>query len=42
MLALPMVRNWQAVIDQIVATAVPAGHGHVYDDTVVTAWSERV
>ena len=42
MVAWPVVLFWQATIDQFGATAVPPGHGHVYDDTVVTAWSEIV
>ena len=42
MVAWPVVLFWQATIDQFGATSVPPGHGHVYDDTVVTAWSEIV
>ncbi len=42
MVAWPVVTFLQATIDQFGATNVPAGHGHVYDDTVVTAWSEIV
>jgi uncharacterized membrane protein len=42
MVAWPVVVFWQATIDQFGATDVPPGHGHVYDDTVVTAWSEIV
>ena len=33
---------WQATVDQFSANGVPPGHGHVYDSTVVTAWSEIV
>ena len=40
--AWPVVAGWQATIDQFGANGVPAGHGHVYDETVVTAWSEIV
>ncbi len=40
--AWPVVSGWQATIDQFGANGVPAGHGHVYDETVVTAWSEIV
>jgi uncharacterized membrane protein len=42
MRSLPIVAAWQATVDQIGATSVPSGHGHVYDETVVTAWSEIV
>jgi uncharacterized membrane protein len=38
--AWPVVGGWQATLDQFNAVGVPAGHGHVYDATVVTAWSE--
>ena len=38
----PVVSGWQATIDQFGANGVPPGHGHVYDETVVTAWSEIV
>lgn len=40
--AWPVVRGIQATVDQFGANSVPAGHGHVYDETVVTAWSEIV
>ncbi len=40
--AWPVVAGWQATVDQFNANGVPAGHGHVYDETVVTAWSEIV
>jgi uncharacterized membrane protein len=40
--AWPVVSGWQATFDQFNANGVPAGHGHVYDETVVTAWSEIV
>jgi uncharacterized membrane protein len=42
MVAWPVVTFLQATVDQFGATNVPPGHGHVYDDTVVTAWSEIV
>ena len=42
MVAWPVVTYLQATLDQFGATAVPPGHGHVYDETVVTAWSEIV
>ena len=42
MVAWPVVSGWQATIDQFSANGVPPGHGHVYDATVVTAWSEIV
>ena len=42
MVAWPVVAGWQATVDQFNANGVPAGHGHVYDETVVTAWSEIV
>ena len=42
MVAWPVVSAWQATIDQFSANGVPPGHGHVYDSTVVTAWSEIV
>lgn len=42
MVAWPVVSGWQATIDQFSANGVPPGHGHVYDSTVVTAWSEIV
>ena len=38
----PVVSDLQATVDQFGANGVPAGHGHVYDETVVTAWSEIV
>ena len=40
--AWPVVSGWQATVDQFSANGVPPGHGHVYDETVVTAWSEIV
>ena len=40
--AWPVVAGWQSTVDQFNANGVPAGHGHVYDETVVTAWSEIV
>ena len=40
--AWPVVSGLQATIDQFGANSVPPGHGHVYDDTVVTGWSEIV
>lgn len=40
--AWPVVSGWQATLDQFNANGVPPGHGHVYDETVVTAWSEIV
>jgi uncharacterized membrane protein len=40
--AWPVVGGWQATLDQFNAVGVPPGHGHVYDSTVVTAWSEIV
>ncbi len=40
--AWPVVGGWQATVDQFNANGVPPGHGHVYDSTVVTAWSEIV
>ena len=40
--AWPIVGGLQATVDQFGSTGVPAGHGHVYDETVVTAWSEIV
>ncbi|GAA4397822.1 alpha/beta-hydrolase family protein [Fodinibacter luteus] len=39
-IAWPVVGAVQTTLDQLGATAVPPGHGHVYDETVVTAWSE--
>lgn len=42
MVAWPVVAAWQATVDQFSANGVPPGHGHVYDSTVVTAWSEIV
>jgi uncharacterized membrane protein len=41
-IAWPVVAGWQATVDQFNANGVPAGHGHVYDETVVTAWSEII
>lgn len=38
----PIVTTLQATVDQFGATAVLPGHGHVYDDRVVSAWSEIV
>ncbi|HET9021415.1 MAG TPA: alpha/beta-hydrolase family protein [Ornithinibacter sp.] len=38
----PVVAGLQATFDQFNANGVPAGHGHVYDETTVTAWSEIV
>lgn len=38
--AWPIVSAWQSSVDQFNANGVPAGHGHVYDATTVTAWSE--
>jgi uncharacterized membrane protein len=40
--AWPVVGMWQMTVDQLNANGVPAGHGHIYDETVVTAWSEIV
>lgn len=40
--AWPVVGGLQATFDQFNANGVPAGHGHVYDETTVTAWSEIV
>jgi uncharacterized membrane protein len=40
MVAWPIVSAWQASVDQFNANGVPAGHGHVYDATTVTAWSQ--
>ena len=40
--AWPVVSGLQATVDQFGSIGVPAGHGHVYDETVVTAWSEIV
>ena len=40
--AWPVVGALQATFDQFNANGVPAGHGHVYDETTVTAWSEIV
>ena len=40
--AWPVVSGLQATVDQFGSNGVPAGHGHVYDETVVTAWSEIV
>lgn len=40
--AWPIVSGLQATVDQFGANGVPAGHGHVYDETVVTSWSEIV
>jgi Alpha/beta-hydrolase family len=40
--AWPVVSGWQATFDQFNANGVPPGHGHVHDETVVTAWSEIV
>ncbi len=37
---VPIVGNIQAGIDVFGANNVPAGYGHIYDDTVVDAWSE--
>jgi uncharacterized membrane protein len=42
MVGWPVVAFLQATVDQFSATDVPPGHGHVYDETVVTAWSEIV
>jgi uncharacterized membrane protein len=38
--ALPLISGLQSSIDQFGANSPPAGHGHVYGDLVVTAWSE--
>ncbi|MBJ7457680.1 MAG: alpha/beta-hydrolase family protein [Thermoleophilaceae bacterium] len=38
--ALPIVGGLQSVVDLFGANATPPGYGHVYDKTVVTAWSE--
>lgn len=38
--ALPIVGGLQATLDQFAANSPPPGHGHVYDEIVVTAWSE--
>jgi len=42
MVAWPVVGLWQVSVDQLNANGVPAGHGHIYDETVVSAWSEIV
>jgi uncharacterized membrane protein len=42
LVAWPVVASLQATVDQFGSNGVPAGHGHVYDETVVTAWSEIV
>jgi len=42
MVAWPVVGVWQVSVDQLNANGVPAGHGHIYDETVVSAWSEIV
>ena len=36
----PVVGPLQTTIDQLGANGTPPGHGHRYDETVVTAWSE--
>lgn len=38
--AIPVISDLQGSIDQFGANAVPPGHGHVYDEIVVPAWSE--
>jgi uncharacterized membrane protein len=40
MIAWPLVSVWQASVDQFAANSTPPGHGHVYDQVVVTAWSQ--
>jgi uncharacterized membrane protein len=37
---VPLVGTLQAGIDVFGANNVPSGYGHIYDDTVVDAWSE--
>jgi uncharacterized membrane protein len=37
---VPLVGTWQWTFDQFGATGTPPGYGHVYDNVVVTAWSE--
>jgi uncharacterized membrane protein len=37
---LPIVGGLQAGVDVFSANNVPSGYGHIYDDTVVDAWSE--
>lgn len=38
--AWPVVGILQLTVDQLSSKSPPAGHGHNYDETVVTAWSE--
>jgi uncharacterized membrane protein len=35
----PGVTFWQTAVDQVFATGVPAGHGHVYGSGVVDGWA---
>lgn len=42
MVAWPVVSGWQALADMINSTGAPAGNGHAYDTTTVTAWSQIV
>jgi uncharacterized membrane protein len=35
----PGITFWQTAVDQVFATGVPAGHGHVYGSSVVEGWA---
>jgi uncharacterized membrane protein len=35
----PVVTFWQTAVDQVFATGVPAGHGHVYGSGVADGWA---
>ncbi|HQR25501.1 MAG TPA: alpha/beta-hydrolase family protein [Nocardioides sp.] len=38
--AIPLISGLQGTLDQLGANSTPPGHGHVYDEIVVPAWSE--
>jgi uncharacterized membrane protein len=35
----PGITFWQTAVDQVFATGVPAGHGHVYGSSVAEGWA---
>lgn len=38
--AIPIIGGLQASVDMFAANGAPSGHGHIYGDVCVTAWSE--